>query len=52
MVQLNQMPNEAVQTLIRYTDIIDRVAVVMVHGKTDDLFVFVNEGEEILFCCV
>lgn len=52
MVQLNQMPNEAVQTLIRYTDVIDRVPVVMVQGKTDDLFVFVNEGEEILPCCV
>ncbi|KAM7381166.1 hypothetical protein PAMA_012146 [Pampus argenteus] len=47
-IQLNQTLSCAPQTVIRCTDVIDYVAASMVSAKTDDLFVFVNEGEEII----
>lgn len=45
------MPKLALQTVIRCSDVIDWVAASVVREKTDDLFVFVNEGEEIIHVC-
>lgn len=43
------MPSHTLQTVIRRTDGIDHLPRSILSGKMNDLFDFVNEGEEIIW---